>query len=67
MIQNRLIEIQKREGSTDKAFAKKLDICRGSWNRIKNKRSGIGKRTLETALSVYPELIPVYMSNLTRE
>lgn len=54
--QDKLADIQKREGLTDSQIAEKLGIHRTTWNRIKNGATEPDQKTLRSLGHTFPEL-----------
>ena len=65
-----LKERQRTDKLSDIAFAKKLGIPRSTWNKVRNGERGIGGKTLQRILQVYPEAV-VFLApnapNVTKE
>jgi hypothetical protein len=57
MLIDRIVEIQKRDGLTDKEMAQKLGYHRVSWLRIRQ-RKVFGQKFLIAVRRNYPELSP---------
>jgi transcriptional regulator with XRE-family HTH domain len=51
-----LKEIQKAERLSDEKFAKKLNMHRTTWIRIKNQEIGISTKALQSVINAYPGL-----------
>lgn len=60
----KLIERQKAEGLTSTAFALKLGITGAMWSLVKRGKRSPGRKVLDQALRVYPELHYIYAQSL---
>lgn len=55
----RLIEIQQKEGLGNGAFAAKLGIDQSMWWRVRCSSQRAGRKVVDGALRLYPELAPL--------
>lgn len=60
----RLEEIQKSEDLTDEAFAQKLGVHRVMWSLVRRNKRQPGKRVIEGAFRLWPELAAVHAQSL---
>ena len=57
MLVKKLIDIQKAEGLTDSAFARKLQISRQLWGLINREGGPIGSKLITGIIREYPVLV----------
>ena len=60
----RLSEIQDQQGLSNEAFARMLGVDRVTWSLTRRGKRPLGKRVIEAALRLRPELSYVYAQSL---
>lgn len=59
-----LIKAQEKEGLGSNAFARKLGINAGHWSKVRRGEETMGRKLLESALRIYPELSYIHARSL---
>lgn len=62
-----LNKAQKEEGLGSNAFARKLGINAGHWSKVRRGEESMGRKLLEAALRLYPELSYVHARSLQKD
>ena len=60
----RLVQIQQAEGLSDEAFALKLGVHRVMWSLVRRGKRQPGKRVIEGAFRLWPELATIHAQSL---